>query len=546
MAVLKIPQSEIKVRETNVAPTGSLALPMSIATQQGAAIGSVGKVVENIYKEQRAIEDQNEVLDAIKKATIDIEGISSSVSKNSDLKFAVDTFDELTKKEKFEPYVEGKNRRVKKIFNEWLNKTKTKEYASIAKTVTKNHVDRTKLTNNDYLDGLTIKMSSSKLNDAQAAREDFKSFFNKPETIRFYSSEELEKLKTDKELQAEKYIVLFGAKNHPEYVINNYKEIEEKIGTQGAMNAVEIAKQKIVSDTDFEIKQEEFVQKRDEDNKIGTFTEIALRIKNDDDPDYLGKIPTLDLLNDLHKANKINSAQYEALLRLYNDPKAASDDAIFDEITAQIYVADTVEDIDRIQRVVNLTPEYLLKLGIKDVETINGIIEKAKDRQSFQDAKFYRNIIDTTLGKAEQAILKSFGSSEQTDQSNRIAANRLYDEYLQEGLSPEDAFQKVSNGFLKRKDKLPTIYNFPVSSITIKQPSKTEVDQNPDQIFQGWRKQVYEQYRQNKITINDLKRDLSSLDTMEDIFNIRAEFQDNKFGFADNNNSTGGTIDAGR
>lgn len=545
MAVLKVPQSEIKVRESNVAPTGSLALPMSIATQQGQAFGSVGKVIENIYKEQRAIEDQNEVLEAIKKATIDIEGISSSVSKNSDLKFAVDTFDDLTKPEKFQPYIEGKNRRVKKIFNEWLNKTRTKEYASIAKTVTKNHVDRTKLTNNDYLDGLTIKMASSKLNDAQAARDDFDSFFKKPETIRFYSAEELEKLKQDKKIQAEKYIVLFGAKNHPQYVINNYKEIEDKIGIQGAMEAMEIAKQKIVSDTDFEIKQEEWVQKRDEDNKIATFTEIALRIKNDDDPEYLGKIPTLDLLNDLHKSNKINSAQYEALLRLYNDPKAPSDEAVFNEITAQIYVADTVEDIDRIQRVVNLTPEYLLKLGIKDVETINGIIEKAKDRQSFQDAKFYRNIIDTTLGKVEQTILRSFGPSEQTDQTNRNSANRLFDEYLQEGLSPEEAFQKVSNGFLKRKDKLPTIYNFPVASINIKPPSKTEIDQDPNQIFQGWRKQVYEQYRNNKITINDLKRDLSSLDTMEDIFKIRAEFKDNNFGFADNNIG-GPSADAGR
>ena len=33
-------------------------------------------------------------------------------------------------------------------------------------------------------------------------------------------------------------------------------------------------------------------------NKVGTFTELLLRIRNVDDPDYLGKIPTLDLLMD--------------------------------------------------------------------------------------------------------------------------------------------------------------------------------------------------------------------------------------------------------
>ena len=38
----------------------------------------------------------------------------------------------------------------------------------------------------------------------------------------------------------------------------------------------------------------------------------------------------------LRDANKINSAQYDALLRFYKDPKAIADDGILDLINTQI------------------------------------------------------------------------------------------------------------------------------------------------------------------------------------------------------------------
>ena len=70
MAVLKIPQSEIRVREQRVPQLGALSIPLSIATQEGAAFASLGKVVEDIQKEQRAVEDQNQFLDIIGKANV--------------------------------------------------------------------------------------------------------------------------------------------------------------------------------------------------------------------------------------------------------------------------------------------------------------------------------------------------------------------------------------------------------------------------------------------------------------------------------------------
>ena len=60
----------------------------------------------------------------------------------------------------------------------------------------------------------------------------------------------------------------------------------------------------------------------------------------------LGNIPTLDFLNDLFQDDKINSAQYEALIRFMSNPEdlVGSDD-VMNEIRAQLFAAETVEDV---------------------------------------------------------------------------------------------------------------------------------------------------------------------------------------------------------
>ena len=74
----------------------------------------------------------------------------------------------------------------------------------------------------------------------------------------------------------------------------------------------------------------------------------------------MGNIPTLDFLNDLFQDDKINSAQYEALIRFMSNPEdLAGNDEVLEEIRAQLYAAETVEDVDRLNRIVNLNAEVL-------------------------------------------------------------------------------------------------------------------------------------------------------------------------------------------
>ena len=145
---------------------------------------------------------------------------------------------------------------------------------------------------------------------------------------------------------------------------------------------------------------------------------VIIRIKQFgvlDDPDFANKLPSLDLLNDLRDANKLNSAQYDALLRFYKDPTAIQDDETLDLISGQLFIAETVEDLDRIQNNMNFSPEYLASIGINDAVTMNNLIDKFKnDRQIFQDYKAYEKTINNIMGKVEnnnwEFVLKKISS----------------------------------------------------------------------------------------------------------------------------------------
>ena len=89
-----------------------------------------------------------------------------------------------------------------------------------------------------------------------------------------------------------------------------------------------------------------------------------------------------------------------------------------------------------------------------------------------------------------------------------------------------------------QNDRLPTIYQVnQVSSIKITEPTDTQKKKSSSEIFEGWRNSVMKQYKIGNINIDELKRDLDSLDVMEDLFNVRSQFGD-KFAFGTANDTS--------
>ena len=541
MAAIKIPQSTAQVKVGAATQTGALALPITqLSNVVGSGYKALGKVVEDIHKEQVTAEDNAQFQDIVKKAAIDIERISTAASKGTDVKLAVDTFENLTKPERWNELTNGKRKKVKTKFNQWLNKTKLTEYVSITKAVTGNHVKYVKVSNNTYLDDLTLKASSTNAERSINALNELKGWFDDPANSIPYDIDEWEKLKEEKLNQAQKLAYQFGAKNNPDYTLNNRKEIEEVVGFEEAGKLVETAKLKIASNVNAEDQADEADIINRQDYKIGNFTEFLLRLNDQED------IPSLDVINDFWKEDKINTAQYEALIRFYANPKYLGSDDVYDLINEQIFLADSVEEHDALQRRLKLSPDYLIGLGIKDISAISGIIEKSKDRQVFQDMKYYKTVLDDTLGKLDEGGFISLSNSEdpKKDKKLRTKAQRLYNEYLDQNLSPEDAFMRVAKGFLLQQNRLPVIYDVAaITSIATPEPSDADKKGKPEDVFDGWRTKAMDEYKKGNIGFNELLRDLDGLDTMQDLFNIRKRAEKHIEGFdawSSNNSTTSG------
>ena len=541
MANIKIPQSSAQVKVGAATQVGALALPINQLSQVvGSGYRALGKVVEDIHKEQVTAEDNAQFQNIIKKAAVDIERISIAASNGTDVKLAIDTFENLTKPEKWNELTNGKRNKVKTKFNQWLNKTKSTEYVSITKAVTANHVKNVKVSNNTYLNDLTLKASSTNAERSINALSELNSWFENIENSIPYDIDEWEKLKEEKLNQAQKLAYQFGAKNNPDYTLANRKEIEKVVGFEETEKLVETAKLKIASNVNAEDQADEADILNRQDFKIGNFTEFLLRIKNQED------VPSLDVINDFWKEDKLNTAQYETLIKFYANPKFTGSDDIYDLINEQVFLADSVEEHDALQRRLNLSPDYLMSIGIKDISAISGIIEKSKDRQVFQDMKYYKTVLDDVLGKLDEGGFISLSPSEdpKKDKKLRTKAERLYNEYLDQNLSPEDAFMRVAKGFLLQQNRLPVIYDVAaITSIKIDPPSDTDEKGKSEEVFDGWRTKAMDEYKKGNVSFDELLNDLDGLDTMQDLFNIRKraeKFIPNFDAWSSNNSTTSG------
>ena len=541
MAKIKIPQSQSQVKVGAATQVGALALPvMQLSQVVGSGYKALGKVVEDIHREQVTAEDNAQFQDIVKKAAIDIERISTAASRGTDVKLAIDTFENLTKPEKWNELTNGKRKKVKAKFNQWLNKQKLTEYVSITKAVTGNHIKHVKVSNNTYLDDLTLKSSSTNVERSINALNELNGWFEDPINSIPYEIDEWEKLKEDKLKQAQKLAYQFGAKNNPDYTLANRKEIEKVVGFEEAGKLVETAKLKIASNVNAEDQADEADTINRQDYKIGNFTEFLVRLKDQED------VPSLDVINDFWKEDKLNTAQYEALIKFYANPKFAGSDDIYDLINEQIFLADSVEEHDALQRKLKLSPDYLMSLGIKDISAISGIIEKSKDRQVFQDMKYYKTVLDDTLGKLDEGGFISLSNSEdpKKDKKLRTKAQRLYNEYLDQNLSPEDAFMRVAKGFLLQQNRMPVIYDIAaITSIATPEPSDADKKGKPEDVFDNWRTKAMDEYKKGNVSFDELLNDLDGLDTMQDLFNIRKRAEEHIKGFnawSSNNSTTPG------
>ena len=149
-------------------------------------------------------------------------------------------------------------------------------------------------------------MSSNDGHTMAMGYKNFYSWFNNPINKEKYTAADFIKLKKDKLADARKLQLQFQIRNDHWSILNKTDEINKEFGEKEGKLILDKAKVVAVSKMkaiDFENKR---IEKASASQKIANFAEIVERLRNTDDIQYLGKIPTLDYLDDMLKEDQHN------------------------------------------------------------------------------------------------------------------------------------------------------------------------------------------------------------------------------------------------
>ena len=184
--------------------------------------------------------------------------------------------------------------------------------------------------------------------------------------------------------------------------------------------------------------------------------------------------------------------------------------------------------MDRLNRIVHLDADVLGEIGIDDYKSIAAIIDKNKDRASLEQFKYYGTLIDKILGKVDNVALRDGTDVTKQEAIFRSVGGKLYEGYVAEGNTPQQAFVKIVDGYLSDKDKLPTIYDISrVQSFKISVPSANDLKNGGAAgVFNGWRTTVFDKYKKGEINIDTLMNDIDSLSVMEELYEARKIIED--------------------
>jgi hypothetical protein len=522
MATLKIYQSEVAPQSNPTPNVTNLQLPLSLATEMASGTGKLGKVITDIFKEQKDKEDNNTFFKIVTETSPDISTIATESSRLTNVKEGIDYFTNTIKEKNFLDKYPDINSNVKNKYNDWLTKQQLQLIPSITSSISKNSIEVTQITNEQILNNANLKRASNNPADRIVGDAEFNSFFKNPVNLKTYGPDELNKLRLAKENQALEFKLIYDTKNNPLDVLNNKEQIISLFGKQKADIYLNDARQAFVSKKEDELRLAKNRDAIDLSQQISTFAELAVRINNfnldNSNEKFVRDLPSLDYINDLAKNNNINSAQFDTLLDVYKGTQKLSDNDILDLISAQISVAKNVNEIDLIRSTVNLNPNIIKKLNIQDVEKFNKIFESHKEkREGYQQDGYYRNLLKIQNGEIKNFISMKVGDAEIRQNLNAFNATQTYNEYLSQGLTPEKSYLKtletIDTKHIPNLKLLRAPENVKISPTLFSKDKKQEL--------KDVRIELLQKYKENKINITQFKEDLSRIDVIDQVYDLR-------------------------
>ena len=531
MAKLEIIESKQGVRESKTPNTISLSLPFTLAQTQKAGINAVAKSIKDIQKDLYALEDDNQYNEAIKDVNILINKEYDKYLNSTDVE-APNKFDKSLSKDAFSNILNKQNLPVQRRLLNKIAEQKALLVPKLSSQVSKNVVDAFGSNLDKSFDNAISGLVSTDLATIAFSTNAFNSLANN-EVYRNYlgpkTYDELVKKKTNLK---NKILLNTEIKINPKSVLKNQDALLEAVGPEAAKEYVNEARKNIISDRAQKNNKERIELLVNQDSKIGTFTEVLLRINNfrsdPTDENFTNELPTISEVFELYDLDLINEAMFVKLSDILSEPgridaqsTALSNDEVFKLVTEQFAAAKTIQQLDDVKKSYILDQEVLMNLALNDISTLNTLVDKAKSNfESHKDYKQYlgqikdsiRNI-DRVRSRDAQAVALAIATKE-----NEIV--KSYNRKVADGMKPELAYLDVLSEEMP-KEFIPTLDTL-VLPKRIPDIAKA-IGDNPDKFFEDLENEVLQNYRINQ-TATGAKRmieDLDKINFFRDIFYIR-------------------------
>jgi len=527
MAKLQIFNSNQNVQESATPRTSALALPLSLATQQGQAISSFAKAVGNIQNDLNKIENQNAV-DRVKPAiTQSIYEVFDKTSKENSTQTALKKYYELTNPSLYENLYKDQNTTVKKLIRNEILKQRD---GLVPKLFTKVSTEQTnQLVNNlnDKFNDSIKKMLSNDQADMAIGSIDFKLLSENKFYEEQLGAKNFRQIVDDAQKLKNNLLLDLDTKINPRKVIESEQELIEKVGTDAAKDLIEKAKVTLRKNRQVEERKDRFEELADTDTKVGVFTNVLLRInnyqKNPTDEEALNELPTESELYDLLDKGLINEPMFAKLSVAMTDEDGFSDDETLALITTQIYSANTIEQLDEIEKAYIADTDTLKALNNRDLSLFSAYINKAKtDFESHKDFKAYSKLIDSNIANLSNLRERRSVKFAENIATRKQLIQMAFYEKVSNGMSPKDAYLDVlQNEF--EYDAIPNLNNIPAPYYMKGVDYYSKIKDDPD-YFAKQNKFAAELFNNSRKTNRDLQEyisNLSKLDFLEDVFAIR-------------------------
>ena len=521
MAEIKILKPTVKAVSTKTPASSALSIPIGLATAQGDAIAKAIKTAGQIYNDQKLEEDKArtyEILPEIQKV------ISTSINKNSqttNTDLGVKAYQEETSFDKFNDLLKGENKRVQDTVKKWLGKNQPTNIASLVNKINDRHISNSKTQTDNYLTRTILDMNDPDPNIALKAKTDYEAFWNNPVNIQYYDPKEFSELKKNKDNLKNEMFLRNQTKYNYREILKNGEAITKQYGKEKADKILANARKSLASAVQQKKRYEEFEEQSNNKQQIANFTDILVRIQdsktNKSNRDALAAAPTLDNLFDIYRSGGINSFQYEALVNVVTGKETVSDDFIYNAVNSQLVYGEQITNSDNFDNFVNTSPETLKKLNINDIKTFNALADKfKKNRAAYNEFRSYSKQIKDQVDIVENFVLSRFDNSDRSKKVKTTEALRVYNEFVADGMDPQEAYVKTIEQVLDEKT-MPKLDALP-------QPGSIDMSKykgsEKEEFFKEAEKEIAKSYREGKIDSKALLYDIEKLDNIKDVFMV--------------------------